>query len=134
MSKKGYKCEEGMGERKNNQGSSRNIIQLQFDRYLDLYYTMCNTMQCAPILGHIQAKHLPLNYGQPTNPPTATDRSALQCSKKSEGRNTMEKLTLGDQKSIINLTQFVATIWAVCKTRWEWNKWKIVTLVQRMQM
>ena len=39
----------------------------------------------------------------------------------------MANFTLTDQKSIINLTQFEAIIWAKHNTKWQSNKWKIIT-------
>ena len=45
----------------------------------------------------------------------------------------MEKKTfviIGDQKSMIDLTQFEATIWPKHNTQWQWSKiMKIITLV-----
>ena len=44
----------------------------------------------------------------------------------------MANFTLTDQKSIINLTQFETIIWAKHNT--QFNKWKIMTFVWRVQM
>ena len=43
----------------------------------------------------------------------------------------MELVIIGDQKLIVNFTQFETTIWAQHnKTNWQWkNKWNIMTLV-----
>ena len=42
----------------------------------------------------------------------------------------MKNFGLKDRKSMINLTQFQATIWAKHNTQWQSNKWKIITQVQ----
>ena len=47
-----------------------------------------------------------------------------------KGKYAMETFTfkLGDQKSMMNLTQFYATIWAKHNVQWWSNEWKIMTL------
>ena len=45
-----------------------------------------------------------------------------------QGKYTV--VIIGDQNSIINFTQFEATIWAKHKTQWRWSKFlKIMNLV-----